>query len=385
MGGMVHIGRGHWLELARSRGPRRWLLVLLLLGLPATALSGQPGEATYQRNCSVCHGESGDGRSGARFGLQPPPASFGDGYAASRDRMIAVVAGGSPGTAMTAWGGRLGTQDIEDVVDFIRHRFMGAGTAATASPLRLDRGTPSFAAPVIPQAAVPVPPRAAVPRPAAGGEAARLYARNCSVCHGENGSGAVWGRQGLNPPPQDFTAAEVGQWLTRERMLAAVRKGRPGTAMAAFEGRLGAGEIEAIVDYIRVAFMRQPAGAPAEDGLLGLEPRDLQGYAPAPMDASMPRELIGDPGSGAVLFAGNCAVCHGGGGRGDGPRAYFIYPRPRDFTSLDARTSLNRPALYAAVRHGVRGRAMPGWRTVLDEQQIADVSEYVFQSFIVQE
>jgi len=384
---MIDIGRGHWLELACGRGLRRWLLALLLLGLPATALSGQPGEATYQRNCSVCHGESGDGRSGARFGLQPPPASFGDGYAASRDRMIAVVAGGSPGTAMTAWGGRLGTQEIEDVVDFIRHRFMGAGAATAASPLRLEHGMSASAIPSIPQAVIP--PRAAGGGPGTDGEAARLYARNCSVCHGENGSGAVWGRQGLNPPPQDFTAAEVAQWLTRERMLAAVRKGRPGTAMAAFEGRLGSDEIEAIVDYIRVAFMRQPAEMsvemPVEDGLIGLQPRDLQGYAPAPMDASMPRGLTGDPGNGAVVFASNCAVCHGSGGRGDGPRAYFIYPRPRDFTSLDARTSMNRPALYAAVRHGVRGRAMPGWRTVLDEQQIADVSEYVYQSFIVQE
>jgi mono/diheme cytochrome c family protein len=39
--------------------------------------------------------------------------------------------------------------------------------------------------------------------------------------------------------------------------------------------------------------------------------------------------------------------------------------------------------LFAAVGNGRNGTEMPAWNKVLNDQQIADVSEYVFQSFIV--
>jgi mono/diheme cytochrome c family protein len=38
--------------------------------------------------------------------------------------------------------------------------------------------------------------------------------------------------------------------------------------------------------------------------------------------------------------------------------------------------------LFAAVAHGRNGTEMPAWNKVLDDQQIADVAEYVFVSFI---
>jgi len=38
--------------------------------------------------------------------------------------------------------------------------------------------------------------------------------------------------------------------------------------------------------------------------------------------------------------------------------------------------------LFAAVANGRNGSEMPAWNKVLDDQQIADVAEYVFQAFI---
>jgi mono/diheme cytochrome c family protein len=200
-----------------------------------------------------------------------------------------------------------------------------------------------------------------------------LYQRHCSVCHGERGAGALWGRAGLNPPPLDFTAAGVGAWLNRDRMVTAVTHGRAGTAMVAFSQRLGSDEIFAVVDYVRDHFMAAAPATPQQPGAAS---------APAPSDG-FPRAQAGrgDAARGAVLYAANCATCHGHGGRGDGPRAYFIFPRPRDFTTEAARATLDRPRLEEAIRHGVRGREMPAWRTVLDDQQIADVAEYVFRVF----
>ncbi len=40
--------------------------------------------------------------------------------------------------------------------------------------------------------------------------------------------------------------------------------------------------------------------------------------------------------SGRALFAENCAVCHGDGGRGDGPAAAGLTPPPTDLTRLTA-------------------------------------------------
>src|SRR3981081_2192504 len=36
---------------------------------------------------------------------------------------------------------------------------------------------------------------------------------------------------------------------------------------------------------------------------------------------------------GARVFARHCAVCHGPNGRGNGPAAPSLFPRPRDFSS----------------------------------------------------
>ena len=86
----------------------------------------------------------------------------------------------------------------------------------------------------------------------------RLYGKYCSVCHGEQGDGKTHARQGLNPPPLDFTAPGIRHSLTRERMIHVITNGKPGTAMAAWKTQLDAGQIEAISDYIRKNFMSEP-------------------------------------------------------------------------------------------------------------------------------
>ena len=45
---------------------------------------------------------------------------------------------------------------------------------------------------------------------------------------------------------------------------------------------------------------------------------------------------------GKRVFAQRCAVCHGPDGRGNGPAAPLMFPRPRDFSSGIFNTSLPR-------------------------------------------
>jgi len=105
--------------------------------------------------------------------------------------------------------------------------------------------------------------------------------------------------------------------------------------------------------------------------------------AAADMSLPMPKGLTGDPAKGRDFYMQNCYTCHGVTGAGDGPRAYFINPVPRDFLLETSRQYLNRPALFEAITKGRVRSEMPAWGKVLNDQEIANVAEYVFQSFIL--
>lgn len=100
------------------------------------------------------------------------------------------------------------------------------------------------------------------------------------------------------------------------------------------------------------------------------------------MQLPMPMGLKGDFAKGATFFIHNCATCHGAKGDGNGPRAYFITPPPRNFLLDTSRKRLNRPVIFEAVTNGRLGTNMPAWSKVLSNQEIADVTEFVFQNFI---
>jgi mono/diheme cytochrome c family protein len=305
----------------------------------------------YHNYCSVCHGDRGDGRSRARGSLNPPPRDFTSAGELTRDAMVVIVTHGKPGTAMVGWKTQLTEQEIQAVVDYIRQTFM-----VVALDPKLQRGR-------------------------------TVYAQNCAVCHGERGQGST---HPVGGPvlPRDLSSPQSRAELSRERMLHSVTNGRPGTAMAAFADRLSPPDIEAVVDYVRAALMVPVAkisgtrayGGRTEDPALATAPK--KPTISADMSQPMPNGLVGNPAKGKAFYDANCATCHGVKGDGKGPRAYFINPKPRNFIDPLSRASLNRPAIYAATSRGRLGTEMPAWRTVLTEQEMANVAEYVFSRFI---
>ena len=100
------------------------------------------------------------------------------------------------------------------------------------------------------------------------------------------------------------------------------------------------------------------------------------------MSLPVPNGLKGDLAWGRTFYMANCFACHGVTGEGDGPRAYFNIPRPRNFTSEAARQVLNRPRIFDSITKGRSGTVMPAWGKVLTPQQIAGLTEFVFQAFI---
>jgi mono/diheme cytochrome c family protein len=360
-----------------------WIGTPAMAGNRSNEASQQTPAALYHNYCSVCHGDAGDGNSRAKGGLNPPPRDFTTAKAAqelTRDRMIAAVKTGVPGTAMVGWRSQMNDDQIAKVVDYVRGTFMRPSITDD------NRGR-------------------------------QIYARVCSVCHGERGNGSMWASANLRPSPRDFSSAGAKAELTRDRMLAAVANGRPNTAMNGYSSRFTREDMEAVVDYIRTAFMRvegdtgisgthargipaaqakaaekAPAGkdAHAHHDHGGAAGKDENSHAahghggPGKLDmkAPLPNGLKGDYVAGKAFYEANCATCHGNKGDGQGPRAYFINPKPAVFTSDKMRESLSRPVIFDGVSLGRRGTEMPAWDKVLTQQEIANVSEYVFRAFI---
>lgn len=218
----------------------------------------------------------------------------------------------------------------------------------------------------------------------------QLYHDYCSVCHGERGDGVSRASKSLFPSPRDFSSESAKRELSRERMIFSVTYGRPNTAMAGWQRQLAEVQIEAVVDYVRMKFMGLDARAgmqtasehdgnhAAGDHQHALPSGDLARY----FADDYPVPLHANQANGEALYRHNCVPCHGDSGDGQGPRAYFILPKPRDFRHPAARVSLNRPHLFEAIAKGEVGSEMPAWEKVLSEQQIADISEYVIQRFI---
>jgi mono/diheme cytochrome c family protein len=231
-----------------------------------------------------------------------------------------------------------------------------------------------------------------------------LYHNYCSVCHGDRGDGRSRASNSLVPPPYDFTGARAKQEMNRDRIIAMVTSGKPGTAMVAWRTQLNEREIAALADYVLATFtFPDRAAAPAPGGAIsgtrahGGREVDAAGAAKtaappvappkaapvkADMTAAFPSNLRGNADKGRTFYEANCATCHGKAGDGQGPRAYFINPKPRSFITADSRDRFNRVALFAAISAGRNGSEMPAWDKVLDAQQIADVGEYVFTAFI---
>jgi mono/diheme cytochrome c family protein len=108
----------------------------------------------------------------------------------------------------------------------------------------------------------------------------------------------------------------------------------------------------------------------------------LAGAGPAALVA----QEAGAPGDalGQQVYERWCAACHGSEGRGDGPGAGYMLPRPRDFTQalyqIRSTASGELPTdadIQRVVELGMPGTTMPGWSDRLTRREIEAVVQHV--------
>ncbi len=99
----------------------------------------------------------------------------------------------------------------------------------------------------------------------------------------------------------------------------------------------------------------------------------------APDFARVVRSPIrGDPSNlaaGQQIYAQSCAVCHGAGGKGDGPSAAALNPKPFDLTVHSRLHSEGE--LYWWVTNGIAGTGMSAWQTQLTDLQRWQVVAFI--------
>lgn len=96
-----------------------------------------------------------------------------------------------------------------------------------------------------------------------------------------------------------------------------------------------------------------------------------------------------DGASGTALAADNaretfvqvCSICHGAGGKGDGPSAAGLNPRPADFTNCAIMQKQTDATLFTIIKRGGQGAGrstvMPAWGDSLPDGQIRELVSLV--------
>ena len=87
---------------------------------------------------------------------------------------------------------------------------------------------------------------------------------------------------------------------------------------------------------------------------------------------------------GRDIYLERCFWCHGEEGRGDGPSAVGMFPRPRDFVRADYKIRSTHHGqlptdedLFDVVSTGLPGTPMPGWEKVLTSAERRSLVEYI--------
>lgn len=238
------------------------------------------GRVVYNKNCSVCHGDKGDGRSRAQASLNPPPRDFTAPAARAeltKERMLKSVTYGRPETAMAGFQTQLSAADINAVVDYIRSSFMGLSATEGISGTRHGKGASAMHGAGLPSAmamAAQGAPGGALAKPVAADmkaplprglkgdtvKGAAFYMSNCATCHGTTGDGRGPRAYFINPKPRNFLHPASRQELNRVALFNAISDGKLGTEMPAWSKVLSEQEIADVAEFVFQRFIQPPAG-----------------------------------------------------------------------------------------------------------------------------
>jgi mono/diheme cytochrome c family protein len=327
----------------------------------ATTETLEEGKRIFTRECVVCHGDAGRGHGPFQGGLEPPPPDFSSvSYQYfSEDFYFWNISEGVPWTAMPPWKLVYGEEQRWELVRYLRTVFAQADSLPSLSS---SQGRYLF--PEIYQD-MTAPTSASFQRGRA------TFLERCAHCHGVAGDGSGADGSYLKPPPSNLQLLQYIAPKTDHfpgRLMSMVSFGLRNSAMPSWGEILPMGERYDLLAFLTGAFVdgRSATSSAASGSTLPAQYATLNraGWTAA----------HGQPSAshGGVLYAAQCAVCHGkdgggaaagSGGASKGPAAFF--------KSMDSRY------VFWRITDGVEDSMMYAFGPVLSESDRWDLGAHV--------
>jgi mono/diheme cytochrome c family protein len=144
----------------------------------------------------------------------------------------------------------------------------------------------------------------------------------------------------------------------------------------ALVARLTPAQTRAVREFLVSSAQARQAAATLRDlapALAGAETSTTSGGASA--FELQAQSVSQGPVNGRDIYRTKCAACHGPEGRGNGPAAVAMNPRPTNFTDASRRQATTDLAMGDVIEHG--RRAMPAFGRMLSRAQIDSVTAYL--------
>jgi DMSO reductase family type II enzyme heme b subunit len=261
------------------------------------------------------------------------------------------------------------------------------------SPAPVTDSTPDNPAPRSSPTNQPVAARGPVESPliARGRE---IFARQCVICHGEQGDGAGKFAYLMNPRPRNLQAGKFklastqNQIPSDEDLLRTITRGMPGSSMPPW-GHLPVADLKALVAYVRQLHVDAARAALEADVKRGeLEANEVPTLLAERTRPGAPIVVPPEPAfddlrwfNGRRVYLEACASCHGADGRPLPEAVKFDdegYPvPPRSFVDGIFKGGMDGASLYSRILKGMRGTPMPASEGNFTDDEVWDLIHYV--------
>jgi cytochrome c oxidase cbb3-type subunit 3 len=312
--------------------------VVAASGVVASSADHELGRKIYNFRCYYCHGYSGNAKTLAATFVTPRPVDFTHTSpdALPRERMLASIRLGRPGTAMMSFDHILQPNEIEAVADFVRQEFMINKAENTRYHtvangwLNHERYKAAYPF-ALGELALDTPWDKLTPEQADGKQ---LFLTSCISCH-DRGTAigsenkVLWESYPLSYPRNGYIPGDA-QEKKQEKKIDAMTSATP---------------------YL---IHEKP---PQFADLTELEKQ------------------------GEVLFQGNCSFCHAADGTAKNWIGSFMQPHPRNLTDPALMSAMTKTRLRKVINEGLPGTSMPAWKSVLSASDIEAVIAYVSRAF----
>ena len=186
-------------------------------------------------------------------------------------------------------------------------------------------------------------------------EGRKLFVSYCQLCHGIGGKGNGPLAKAMKINPADLTTTVRARSDTilkkiisgegRQTITGRDRHNLLSEAMPQWKDVFNDRQIESLIAYLRFL-------------------------------SSTKYDLMGDPKVGMEIYLTYCQVCHGVEGDGDGIMTHLMGIMPMDHTNKNMTDRINNEELMKSILDG-KGRYMPAWRDILNEDEVAGLVSYI--------